>query len=127
MANPARQFVIQRHSTPDGVHWDLMLEMDDCLWTWRLHVPPAEIKNKPITVERIHDHPLRFLSYEGPVQNNTANVRIADRGLCRIINPTENSLVFKPQGTILKGTFILTQTANPPCWTLRPTSSGQLR
>lgn len=86
-----KQFVIQQHTTPDGVHWDLLLEMDDCLWTWRLNTPPAEIKNQPIGAERIHDHPLRFLTYEGPVQNNTGRVTIADKGTYTIqsVIPTE--------------------------------------
>ena len=80
-----KQFVIHEHTTPDGVHWDLMLEMDDCLWTWRLNTPPAEIKDEPIPAERIHDHPLRFLTYEGPVQNNAGQVTIADKGTYNVI------------------------------------------
>ena len=36
---PKKQFVVAEHTTPNGVHWDLMLEMDDCLWTWRLNTP----------------------------------------------------------------------------------------
>jgi hypothetical protein len=133
MDTAARQFVISEHTTKSGVHWDLMLEMDDGLWTWRLNVPPAEIKNKPIPAERIHDHPLRFLTYEGPVQNDTGNVKIVEKGTYILSKtqggiPTETaepietaspgnssylnqvpseSLIFESQGTILKGTFTL--------------------
>jgi len=90
MESSQKQFVIAEHTTPNGVHWDLMLEMDDCLWTWRLNVPPVEIKNKPISAERIHDHSLRFLTYEGPVQNNTGSVKIADKGTyTQSVIPTE--------------------------------------
>ena len=90
MKNTKKQFVISEHTTPDSVHWDLMLEMDDCLWTWRLHVPPDEIKNQSIGAERIHDHPLRFLTYEGPVQNNTGRVKIFDKGMyTQNVIPTE--------------------------------------
>ena len=105
--NNAKQFVISEHTTPNGVHWDLMLEMDNTLWTWRLNVPPAEIKNKPILAERIHNHPLRFLTYEGPVQNNTGQVTIAEKGTYQIIEQTENTLRLEMNGNILKGNFTL--------------------
>lgn len=100
-----KRFVIQQHTTTEGVHWDLMLEMDDCLWTWRLNTPPAEIKNDPIGAERIHDHPLRFLTYEGPVQNKTAQVKIADKGTYRLCEQTDNTLLLKLHGTILNGNY----------------------
>ena len=114
-----KQFVIQQHTTPDGVHWDLMLEMDDCLWTWRLAVPPAEIKNKIISAERIHDHPLRFLTYEGPIQNGTGSVKIADRGSYQLLEQADNTLTFQSQGKILKGTSTLSKALNTPFWTLQ--------
>ena len=55
--NFQKQFVIQQHTTPNGVHWDLMLEMNNCLWTWRLNTPPEKITNAPVSAERIQDHP----------------------------------------------------------------------
>lgn len=118
MESSQKQFVVQQHTTPEGIHWDLMLEMDETLWTWRLNVPPVEIKNKPIPAERIHDHQKRFLTYEGPVQNNTGHVQIADRGLFQIIEQTENMLMFLSQGVILKGTFVFSKALNAPLWTL---------
>ena len=102
-----KQFVIQQHTAPDGVHWDLMLEMDDCLWTWRLNTPPAEIKNEPVPAERIHDHPKRFLTYEGPVQNGTGQVTIADHGELKHIIVLENFLKFFCSGIFLSGIYIL--------------------
>ncbi len=105
-----KQFVISRHTTSDGVHWDLMLDMDAVLWTWRLNSPPAEIKNGPITAERIGDHPLRFLTYEGPVQNNTGQVKIADKGIYSLYEQTDNSLLIDVRGEILKGQFIFSKT-----------------
>ncbi|MHC4555202.1 MAG: DNA polymerase ligase N-terminal domain-containing protein [Planctomycetota bacterium] len=113
-----KQFVIQEHTTPEDVHWDLMLEMEDCLWTWRLNTPPAEIENEPISAERIHDHPLRFLSYEGPVQNKTGHVKIADQGLYQIIEQTDISLVALFEGQILSGTFGLYRLDEKKHWKL---------
>lgn len=121
-----KQFVIQQHTTPDGVHWDLMLEMDDCLWTWRLNVPPTEIKNKPISAERIHDHPLRFLTYEGPVQNNTGKVKITDKGTYTqhviptgtLSNEMRQCAAEEPIKTTPQSDFSLKQ-PQPDCLTLK--------
>jgi hypothetical protein len=118
MKNSQKQFVIQQHTTPDGVHWDLMLEMDDTLWTWRLHVPPAEIKNKPICAERIHNHPLRFLTYEGAVQNNTGHVTIADNGTYRMIKQSHTMLVVSIEGRTLSGTFEFCLKSKDAHWSL---------
>lgn len=104
-----RQFVIQQHTTPEGVHWDLMLEMNGCLWTWRLNVCPAEIGDKPIPAERIADHDLRFLTYEGPVQNNTGSVTIIDKGTFTMLEKTSHSLIADFNGKILIGQFSLSQ------------------
>jgi hypothetical protein len=115
-----KQFVIQEHTTPDGVHWDLMLEMDDCLWTWRLNTPPAEIKDEPIPAERIADHDMRFLTYEGPVQNNTGHVKIVDKGTYTIHKKNDIKLTFELHGKILIGAYLLSQTPNTPLWTFHP-------
>lgn len=100
-------FVIQEHTRPEGVHWDLMLQSGDVLRTWRLGIGPEQIQNEPVPAKKIADHPLRFLSYEGPVQNNTASVKIADRGNFAIIEQTEKEISFEATGQILKGKFQL--------------------
>ena len=107
MKNATGQFVIQQHTNPDGVHWDLMLEMEDTLWTWRLNTPPAEIGNDPISAERIGDHPKRFLTYEGPVQNNTGTVKIADKGTYALCEQSDIELTLQLHGKILNGTYTL--------------------
>lgn len=107
MTNAQKQFVIQQHTTTDGVHWDLMLEMEDTLWTWRLNIPPTEIKNEPIPAERIHDHPKRFLTYEGPVQNKTGNVTVTDKGIYNLTNKQGDILSIEFHGEILKESYML--------------------
>jgi hypothetical protein len=102
-----KSFVIQEHSTPDGGHWDLMLQIEDTLWTWRLHHPPQHIQDTPIPAEKIADHPLRFLSYEGPVQNHIGSVKIADKGNFTLLEQTEKEISFETAGQILKGKFQL--------------------
>ncbi len=111
------QFVIQKHCTPDGGHWDLMLQIENTLWTWRLHHPPQHIQDIPIAVEKIQDHSLRFLTYEGSVQNNTAEVNIVDHGNFKIINRTNTDIEFETSGKTLAGNFQLHREQDD-IWTL---------
>ena len=69
--------------------------------------PPADIKNEPVPAERIHDHPLRFLTYEGPVQNGTGQVTITDHGELKHIIVLENFLKFFCSGIFLSGIYVL--------------------
>lgn len=107
MEDEPGQFVVQKHLTPEGIHWDFMLSMGDVLWTWRIGVPPNEISRHPISIEKIADHPLRFLTYEGPVQNNTAAVQIADSGDYRFVHRDKKTLDIELNGTILYGRFLI--------------------
>ena len=102
-----KRFVIQEHRRGDDVHWDLMLEVDDVLLTWRLNIPPAQITVHPAEVTRISDHPLRFLTYQGPVQNGAGNVKIADSGTYRRSDETSDKIELYLAGRILSGPFVL--------------------
>ena len=103
------RFVVQEHTTPEGVHWDLMLERGDALLTFRLDTPPQQVGRGPIRAVKIFDHPLRFLSYEGPVQQATGRVHIVERGTCRLDEQGEDRLTFDLDGAVLKGNFMLSR------------------
>ena len=103
------RFVIQEHTTPNGVHWDLMLEQGDALTTFRLDRPPPAVLEGPVAAVRIFDHPLRFLTYEGPVQKGTGQVRIVERGTCRLGDQMDGVITMDLQGEILRGRFTLTR------------------
>jgi hypothetical protein len=102
------RFVIQEHTTPDGVHWDLMLEKGDALATFRLEQPPQTALNHVVRAAKILDHSLRFLTYEGPVQKGTGQVRIVDRGTYGVLEETDDVITMDVQGEILRGGFTLT-------------------
>src|SRR5262245_30386573 len=72
------RFVILEHDHP-ALHWDLMLEVGDVLWTWRLAVAP-EVASRSIAAERIGDHRRSYLDYEGPVSGGRGTVKPWDRG-----------------------------------------------
>ena len=65
MAYKKRRFVVQEHTTPDGIHWDLMLEMNNVLMTYRLEKSPNRLLKEHSSAEKIADHSLKFLTYQG--------------------------------------------------------------
>ena len=58
------RFVILEHHW-NGVHWDLMLEVDDRLRTWALDAPIAPGMDVP--ARRLPDHRAVYLDYEGAI------------------------------------------------------------
>ena len=73
------RFVFLEHASPEGVHYDLMLQRGRTLKTWNLENPLAEPGVVQEALERF-DHPLRFLTYEGPLSEGKGEVRALDRG-----------------------------------------------
>lgn len=107
MSKEYNKFVIQKHIKEADIHWDLMLESGVCLWTWRVDKGPGQILQGGAKAIKILDHPLKFLSYEGAVNNGKGNVQIADSGTY-IINSQSNDVIeMNMAGEILKGNFIL--------------------
>src|SRR5436305_12258768 len=64
---PMTRYVILAHDHP-FLHWDLMLEHDGSLRTWRLATPP--VADQDVAAEELADHRLAYLDYEGPVSGN---------------------------------------------------------
>jgi hypothetical protein len=79
-----------------------MIESGDVLKTWRLDNPPEKLASEKTKATPIKDHDKKFLTYQGPVNNNTATSEIVDEGMC-IINNDLSRLLFK--GSKLKGNF----------------------
>jgi hypothetical protein len=115
----SKRFVVQEHTTPDGVHWDLMLEQGEALTTFRLEEPPQVALDRAVGAVKIFDHPLRFLTYEGPVQKGTGHVRIVDRGVCEVSDEGESAVSLDLQGEVLRGGFLLVRSEGTS-WQLAP-------
>ena len=73
------RYVILEHDHP-YLHWDLMLEADDVLQTWRLDMPPREA-GCAIDATELADHRQAYLDYEGPVSGDRGMVRRWDAGV----------------------------------------------
>jgi hypothetical protein len=76
------RFVVLHHLTPPAgsrePHWDLMLERDGALETWALPMPPTLDSTQ--TGQRLADHRIHYLDYEGPVSGNRGTVKRWDWG-----------------------------------------------
>jgi len=71
------RYVVLQHNTPADpdrpVHWDLMLEAGAVLWTWALpEIPRPDFE---AVAERLADHRIVYLEYEGPISRGRGEVR----------------------------------------------------
>jgi hypothetical protein len=106
--DPALRFVVQEHRRQnEPPHWDLMLERAGDLETYRLALPPEKLTSGTVVAEKIFDHPLRFLTYEGPVNYGAGSVKIADSGTYEAVKGTEQTRILSFKGKILKTDFVL--------------------
>ncbi len=70
------RYVLLHHDWPSE-HYDLMIEVDGELHTWRLAAPPTAGEQ---LIDRIANHRLEYLNYEGPVSNNRGQVKRIAKG-----------------------------------------------
>lgn len=87
------RYVIQHHTGQGDDHFDFMLQRGEALWTWRIARLPAS-EALPLAAERIADHRLAYLTYEGPVSGGRGEVRIVDAGRLRWRDAGERELAF---------------------------------
>lgn len=75
LSGERHRFVILQHDHP-FLHWDLLLARGESAATWRLMNLPAV--GVEIRAERVADHRLYYLGYEGPISGGRGTVnRIA--------------------------------------------------
>jgi bifunctional non-homologous end joining protein LigD len=108
MSQENKKFVIQQHSTALGVHWDFMLELGGILQTYRLDKAPQQLIQSPAIAVKIFDHPLKFLTYQGPVSKGQGSVSIVETGTYEMVHQAHNRIELDLNGKILKGKFTLT-------------------
>lgn len=109
MGKPDKRYVIQKHTRDEDVHWDLMLEVGDVLETYRLEKRPDEVPGSAVNATRIFDHPLRFLTYQGPVNRGRGRVEITESGTYDMTESGGDRVRLSLNGKVLKGDFLLTR------------------
>jgi DNA polymerase Ligase (LigD) len=96
------RFVVLEHDHP-VLHWDMMLEADGALQTWRLAQPPLP-SSAAIEATRLPDHRMMYLDYEGPVSANRGTVKRWDTGTFEFDeNSTPTANILHMNGTRLHG------------------------
>jgi len=102
------RFVILHHTQHNGEHWDLMLEHEGALLTWQLLSEPRSCDSLPIAAQRIGNHRLAYLDFEGPVSGNRGVVRRVEAGDVNIAELTDHACRFMLSGKQITGAFRLT-------------------
>lgn len=99
------RFVLLDHDHPRP-HLDLMFQVGDVLWTWRLEEVPRP--GLPGVAVRIGDHRPLYLDYEGPVSGQRGTVSRRDGGdyVWEVQEPGQ--LVARLTGVRLRGRMTLT-------------------
>ena len=97
-----RRFVILEHTKHQRVHWDFMTETGEFLETWRIDLPPDKLPGSICEAVKIFDHPLKFLSYEGPLNQGVGMVKSVESGTYASLEESHNSRLLELNGKILK-------------------------
>jgi len=109
------RYVVLLHQTPAGyvrgTHFDLMLEHGAALWTWALDKLPDG--GETVAAERLPDHRLFYLDYEGEIGGQRGDVRRVDGGEFDVIEDAAARLVVRLKGR-LNGTLTLSSDADAP-------------
>jgi hypothetical protein len=108
------RFVILRHDSPRGAHFDFMLEAAGALKTWSLPRPPeigVEMQGEALT-----DHRIEYLDYEGTVSGDRGTVAQWDYGTYSLERQSDAEWVVQLCGRKFSGRASL--------FRLEPASSG---
>lgn len=87
-------------------HWDFLVEVGNALATWAIEQPPDQPGAQP--AHKLPDHRPLYLDYEGPVSGGRGDVSQWDTGTCEIEQRSVEQLVYRLQGTMLRGRASLT-------------------
>lgn len=103
------RFVVLRHElppdSPRGSHFDLMLEDGGVLRTWACDELPNS--GQSVTADRLPDHRLAYLDYEGSVSSNRGSVERVASGEYELIRETAEALQVRLAGENLRGVLTL--------------------
>lgn len=114
------RFIILRHETPPEFerdsHWDLMLECDGELLTWAIsRLPHIDFQT---LAERLPNHRIAYLDYEGPVSGDRGNVKRHECGEFSWIVKSDVFMSVELEGNSLKGTLELRRVSDTKFWNL---------
>ena len=104
------RFVILRHDSPRGEHFDFMLEAGGVLKTWAL--PRAPEAGVEVACEALADHRLTYLDYEGPISGDRGVVTRWDSGAYTVERQNDREWAVTLAGHRLTGHATLRRSAH---------------
>jgi hypothetical protein len=112
-------FAILEHSGCGPVHFDFLLEDGAVLATWQFQRSLADLEaGSQRCCQKIHDHRLLYLTYEGEISGGRGQVCRVEQGKYKQIKVSETYWRFKLQGEIMRGDYSLTRQGNTDQWIL---------
>lgn len=99
------------------MHWDLMLESEGVLWTWAL--PEMPTANTSLDCERLADHRIAYLDYEGPISGDRGDVRRVMSGEFRFEDVSGDRIRLLTTGGELSMQIELTRQAGSQRWMVK--------
>ena len=84
-------YVILKHSTQAGVHFDLLLDLTGAgpLQTWQSETDP---RLPGATFRRLPDHRRIYWTYEGEITGDRGQVERIAKGLCQVRSSTDTTI-----------------------------------
>ena len=122
------RYVVLFHELPASdardSHWDVMLERDGTLLTWATGQRPAPISM--LMAERLADHRMAYLDYEGPVSQNRGTVTRVDAGNFEWLDFEEDRITVRVTSGDLIGELTLQRHSAGQRWLLNvsPTATS---
>jgi len=115
------RFTVLEHDHPVR-HWDLLLEQEGVLLSWRLSAPPAP--DSVVDAAPTFDHRLRYLDYEGPVSGGRGRVTRWDGGTFEWTERSPDRAEVRLAGGRLRGLLSLERRAGA-AWAVRFTAEPE--
>ena len=100
------RFVVLEHTQNGSRHFDLMLECGGALRTFSFARFPAA----NASCERLFDHRMRYLDFEGDIGRGKGAVRRVESGGCEMIEDSPTVVRVMLAGAMLRGAFVLSRT-----------------
>lgn len=98
------RFVVLEHAW-NGVHWDVMLDVGDCLRTWAVDAPIVPGVERP--ARALGNHRRLYLEYEGPISGGRGSVRRWDEGEYEVLAWADDRICVRVAGAQLAGVLEL--------------------
>ena len=96
-----------------------MLEANGVLRTWVLTALPADDSREDILAERLPDHRLDYLDYEGPLSGQRGTVRREDAGTYASLAESKDAWEVRLAGQQIRGRMRLSKDdSDPSYWRL---------